>query len=185
MSFFDMITSVDFSFLDFIQSTMKCAFMDAVMAFFSYAGDSGGIWIICALILLCFRKTRATGVMVLSSMEVGYIIGNLGLKNIVCRPRPFIVKPNIVPNVVPPLNYSFPSGHSCLSLAAATVLIIQDKRIGIPAVCVAFLIAFSRLYNYVHFPSDVICGIILGVICAIVTVIVFKKTKLDTKLSHD
>ena len=185
MSFFNMITSVDFSVLDFIQSTMKCAFMDFVMAFFSYIGESGGIWIICALILLCFRKTRATGVMVLCAMAAGYIIGEIGLKNIICRPRPFIIKPDVVPNVIPPLNYSFPSGHSCSSFAAATVLIMRDKRIGIPSLCAAFLIAFSRLYNYVHFPSDVICGVILGIICAIVTIIVFKKTKLDTKLSRD
>ena len=184
MSFFNMITLVDFSVLDFIQSTMKCAFMDFVMAFFSYIGESGGIWIICALILLCFRKTRATGVMVLCAMAAGYIIGEIGLKNIICRPRPFIIKPDVVPNVIPPLNYSFPSGHSCSSFAAATVLIMRDKRIGIPSLCAAFLIAFSpKLSN--SSLSDVICGVILGIICAIVTVIVFKKTKLDTKLSRD
>ena len=162
-----MIYSIDFAVLDFIQETMRCAFLDVVMAVFSYMGEAGGIWIITAVIMLCFRKTRATGVMLITAVLAGFLIGEIGLKNIVCRARPFTENPLVVPAIKLPSGYSFPSGHSCSSFAAAT------------------LIAFSRLYNYVHFPSDVLCGIILGVTCAIITIVVFRKTGLDKKLSGD
>ncbi len=185
MSFFEMITSFDFNILDFIQSTMRCGFLDGVMTFLSCIGNAGGIWIIAAVIMLCFRKTRATGIMVLCAALAGYLIGEIALKNIVCRPRPFVINSDVVLNISPPSGYSFPSGHSCSSFAAATVMIVRDKRFGIPALIIAFLIAFSRIYNYVHFPSDVLFGILLGIACAVVTIIVFKKTKLDVKLSGD
>lgn len=185
MSFLETLYAIDFSILDFIQSTFKCVFLDYIMAFFSYIGEVGGIWIITAVILMCFRKTRATGAMVLSAVILGYLIGELGLKHFVARPRPFVENPAIQPFVAPPHGYSFPSGHSCSSFAAATVLLMRDKRFGIPALAVAVLIAFSRLYNYVHFPSDVLTGILLGVICAFVVAFIFKKTGLDRRLSGD
>lgn len=185
MSFLEMLYAIDFSILDFIQSTFKCVFLDYIMAFFSYIGEVGGIWIITAVILMCFRKTRATGAMVLSAVILGYLIGELGLKHFVARPRPFVENPAIQPFVAPPHGYSFPSGHSCSSFAAATVLLMRDKRFGIPALAVAVLIAFSRLYNYVHFPSDVLTGILLGVICAFVVAFIFRKTGLDRKLLGD
>lgn len=183
MSFIDLIYSIDFSILDFIQNTLKCGFLDPVMAVISYMGEAGGIWIIASVIMMCFRKTRATGVMVLCAVMMGYIIGEIGIKNIVCRARPFTENTDILLNIKPPSGYSFPSGHSCSSFAAATVLILRDKRFGIAAIIVAGTIAFSRLYNYVHFPSDVLCGILLGIACALATVFIFKKTGFDKKLS--
>lgn len=183
MSFIDLIYSIDFSILDFIQNTLKCGFLDPVMAVISYMGEVGGIWIIASVIMMCFRKTRATGVMVLCAVTMGYIIGEIGIKNIVCRARPFTENTDILLNIKPPSGYSFPSGHSCSSFAAATVLILRDKRFGIAAIIVAGTIAFSRLYNYVHFPSDVLCGILLGIACALTTVFIFKKTGFDKKLS--
>lgn len=185
MNFVEYITSIDFAILDFIQNTIKCVFLDYVMAFFSYIGEAGGIWLISAIIMLVFRKTRATGVMMIVALLAGYLIGEVGIKNIVGRVRPFRVNTDIVLNIAPPSGYSFPSGHSCSSFAAATVIFMHSKKLGIPALIIASLIAFSRLYNYVHFPTDVIGGIILGIICAVVTVYLFKKTRLDTKLGRD
>lgn len=185
MNFVEYITSIDFAILDFIQNTIKCVFLDYVMAFFSYIGEAGGIWLISAIIMLVFRKTRATGVMMIVALLAGYLIGEVGIKNIVGRVRPFRVNTDIVLNIAPPSGYSFPSGHSCSSFAAATVIFMHSKKLGIPALIIASLIAFSRLYNYVHFPTDVIGGIILGIICAVVTVYLFKKTGLDTKLGRD
>ncbi len=183
LSFIEMIYNVDFAILGFIQTAIKCAFLDPIMAVVSYVGEAGAVWIAASIVMICFRKTRSVGVMVLCAITAGYIIGELGIKNIVCRPRPFIENPDIVLNIYPPSGYSFPSGHSCSSFAAAIVMLLCDKRLGIPAAVLAALVAFSRLYNYVHFPSDVLCGIILGVICAVITVFVFRKTKLDKKLS--
>ncbi len=121
--------------------------------------------------------------MLLAAVSAGFLIGELGIKNLVCRPRPFVVNPDVVLNIPPPSGYSFPSGHSCSSFAAATVLVIYDRRIGIPALCVAALVAFSRMYNYVHYPSDVFFGIMLGVAAALAVVFIFRKTGLDKRLS--
>lgn len=183
MPFFEMINSIDFGILDFIQNNFKSEFLDYIMAFLSYIGEAGIIWIVSSIVMLFFKKTRAMGAMSLCAMAIGYLIGEVGLKNIICRPRPFMQNPDVVLNISPPSGYSFPSGHSCSSFAAATVMLVRDKRFGIPALILVFLIAFSRLYNYVHFPSDVVCGIILGIICAVVVLVVFKKTKLDNRLS--
>ena len=126
--------------------------------------------------------------------DIGFLVGEIGIKNLINRPRPFMVNidysarpselnPDFGLNIAIPSGSSFPSGHSCSSLAAATVMLIKDKRFGIPALVPALLIVFSRLYNYVHYPSDVLCGMLLGVICAVVVVLVFKKTGLDNRLS--
>lgn len=185
MSFIEFVTSVDFSILDFIQITIKCDFLDAIMGFLSFVGNLGGIWIIAAVIMLFFRKTRATGAMVLCALLLGFLIGEVGLKNLVCRMRPFTVNTDIVLSINPPSSYSFPSGHSCSSLAASTVLLLRDKRFGVLALAISLLIAFSRLYNYVHYPSDVLCGMLLGIACAISVVVIFQKSGLDKKLSQN
>lgn len=182
LSLFNLLTPFDTSVIDFIQN-MRCGFLDIVMAVFSYVGESGGIWLIAALIMIPFKKTRATGAMIICAVLAGFLIGEFLLKNLAARPRPFVVNPDIVLTIKEPSGYSFPSGHSCSSFAAATVLLMRDKRFGFPALALACLIAFSRLYNYVHYPSDVICGILLGILCAVLTVIVFRKTGFDKKLS--
>lgn len=184
MNLFELITPYDTAVIDFIQTNFKTGIMDALMAFFSYLGESGILWIVTGLMLIVFRKTRAAGVMVITAVAFGFIIGELCIKNIVCRPRPFYANPDIVLNISPPSGFSYPSGHSCSSFAAAVVLFMRDKRLGIPAICVASLIAFSRLYNYVHYPSDVISGILLGIISAILVVYVLKRSKIERKLSE-
>lgn len=86
MTFIDVIYSIDYSILDFIQNTIKCALLDPVMAFFSYIGESGAIWIASSLVMLFFKRTRAMGVMVLAAMSAGYLIGEIGIK-ILCAVR--------------------------------------------------------------------------------------------------
>lgn len=184
MNFFENITTIDTAVLDFIQQYIKCDFLDVIMAFFSYIGDKGVIWLIAAFIFIFLQKTRSMGIMMICAMGLGFLVGEIGLKNIVCRPRPFIVNPDIILNILPPSGYSCPSGHSCSSLAAATVILSKDKRIGIPAMCLAVLIVFSRLYNYVHYPSDVLLGMALGVLSALFIILLFRKTGLDNKLSN-
>ena len=183
MNFIETLYSIDFAILDFIQNTIKCVFLDYLMTFFSSIGNAGIIWIITALIMMCFKKTRATGAMMACALLLGVLIGEVGIKNIVARERPFVVNTDIVLNIAQPSGYSFPSGHTCSSFAAATTLFMNNKKIGIVAYIIASLIAFSRLYNYVHFPSDILCGMILGITVAIITVSIFRKTGLDTKLS--
>lgn len=184
MSFFELITPADTAILDFIQQYIKCGFLDVIMAFFSFIGESGAIWFAAAIVMLFPRRTRSMGIMVICAIALGFIVGELSIKNIVCRPRPFVANPDIVLNIAPPSGYSCPSGHSCSSLAAATVMLIKDKRFGIPALCVALLIVFSRLYNYVHYPSDVLLGMMLGIVSALIIVFIFRKTGIDNRLSN-
>lgn len=183
MTFFDMVTQWDLSVLEAIQN-IKSDALDLLMMIFSYMGEAGAIWIFAAITMLCFKKTKVTGAMILFALIAGVLIGEVALKNIVCRPRPFVTFPDLSQNINPPDGYSFPSGHSCSSFAAATILLLRDKRFGLPALLVAALIAFSRLYNCVHFPTDVLAGILLGISLGVITVIFFKKTKLDDKLSR-
>lgn len=184
MNFFEIVTSADTAVLDFIQQYIKCEFFDVIMAFFSYIGDKGAIWLAVAFIFIFLKKTRSMGIMVICAVGIGFLVGEIALKNIICRPRPFIVNTDIMLNILPPSGYSCPSGHSCSSLAAATVMLSKNKRIGIPALCLAVLIVFSRLYNYVHYPSDVLFGMALGVLSAFIIIMLFKKTGLDNRLSN-
>ncbi len=188
MGFVEIITNIDFSILDFIQENIRNAFLDPVMAVLGYLGEAGAVWIILGIVLLFFRKTRPAGVCMLAAMALGYLIGDIGIKHLVARPRPFLVNTDVDLYINAPTSHSFPSGHSTASFAAVTSLfgMLKEKRwIAYSALGLAILIVFSRLYNYVHYPSDVLCGMILGIICGTIMIIIFKKTKLDKRLSGE
>ena len=106
----------------------------------------------------------------LGAMLLGLLIGEVTIKNIVCRPRPFQeLSRDIQLLIPPPSGWSFPSGHSCASFAAATAIFLRDKRWGTGALLLAALIAFSRVFLFVHYPTDVLAGSALGVACALVS----------------
>ncbi len=159
-----MITQIDFNILDWIQ-TIRTPALDAFFSFVTHLGDEGIIWIVTAVIMLCFKKTRKCGIMMGVSLIIGTIIGNLALKNIIARERPFVQNPDMMKNLIihAPSSYSFPSGHTLSSIESATAIFLCNKKWGIPAITLAFLIGISRCYLYVHFPTDVIVGAILGV----------------------
>lgn len=188
MGFVEIITNIDFSILDFIQENIRNAFLDPVMAVLGYLGEAGAVWIILGIVLLFFRKTRPAGVCMLAAMALGYLIGDIGIKHLVARPRPFLVNTDVDLYINAPTSHSSPSGHSTASFAAVTSLfgMLKEKRwIAYSALGLAILIVFSRLYNYVHYPSDVLCGMILGIICGSIMILIFKKTKLDKRLSGE
>lgn len=101
------------------------------------------------------------------SMAITFIIGNLILKNLIARQRPCWLDTQIALLIKSPKDYSFPSGHSMNGFAASIALLCNDKKLGIPAVILASLIAFSRLYHFVHFPTDVMVGILISTTVAI------------------
>ena len=140
MSFFETITPWDASVLQSIQG-IKCDFLDTFMAVMSFLGEKGLIWIILGLTLCLFKKTRATGVIMLCAMTLGLLLGEFGIKNIICRPRPFVTY-NFTVNGHIPSGYSFPSGHTTSSFAAATVIIIRKEKFAVFTAVLAFLIAF-------------------------------------------
>ena len=165
----------DFGILYFIQDHLRCAFLDAVMPYITYLGEAGTIWFVAAIILLITKKYRRYGVMMVCAMALGYLTGEIVLKGIVARPRPFSVDDTVALLIHAPSGFSFPSGHSVSSFAASAVIFRADKRIGIPALILAALIAFSRLYLFVHFPTDVLAGIFIGAAFGVLTVIIGEK----------
>lgn len=161
-----MIQNIDFMILDSIQNLIRCTFLDEVLAFITHLGDTGVIWIATGIIMLFFRKYRKCGVMVLASLVLCAVLTSGVIKPLVGRMRPFQIR-EFVPFIAPPGGYSFPSGHTSSSFTAATAIFLFHRRGGAVAYVLAALIAFSRLYFYVHFPTDVLTGAVLGILCAV------------------
>ena len=165
-----LAVSFDLPILDWIQENLKNAFLDVVMPIITMFGDGGIFWIACAVILLCIPKTRKTGLGMAFALIMGLIVCNITLKPLVGRIRPYDFQEKL--GVVIPLltermhDFSFPSGHTIASFEADTVLLINNKKLGIPAMILAVLIAFSRLYLYVHYPTDVIFSVFAGILFA-------------------
>ena len=148
--------------------SLSSSVTNVIMGIFTYLGEAGALWITLSLIFLIVKSTRRLGMYMLICLAVTYLINDIILKNIFERPRPFIADEGIKLVIKAPSGFSFPSGHSASSFTAATAIFLYNKRWGIWALAVAFLIAISRIYFSVHYPSDVLCGITLGIICALI-----------------
>ncbi len=170
---------MDLQILQFIQHYIVSDFLDPCMQFFSYVGEAGIIWIIIGISMAISKKYRVYGFMLLLAMLLGFLVGEIGIKNIVQRVRPCYEYPIANMNIEKPESFSFPSGHSCSSFAAAFILLKANKRFGVYGFVLAPLIAFSRLYNYVHYPTDVLAGIALGLGSALLIYSIFKKFVLN------
>lgn len=153
---------MELAILDFIQEHLQCDFLDAVMPVITFLGDAGIVWIVGCLILLLFPKTRKVGAVVAVSLILESLCCNVILKPLVGRVRPCDVNTAVKLLIARPTDSSFPSGHTGASFAAVSALYASKNRLWIPALVLAVLIAFSRLYLYVHFPSDVLVGAIVG-----------------------
>ena len=168
-----LAVSFDLPILDWIQANLQNGFLDVVMPIITMFGDGGIFWIACAVILLCIPKTRKTGLGMGLALIMGLIVCNITLKPLVQRIRPYDFQQEYFQVTIQLLtermhDYSFPSGHTIASFEAATVLLINNKKLGIPAMILAVLIAFSRLYLYVHYPTDVIFSIFAGILFAFI-----------------
>ena len=164
--------SFDLPVLDWIQANMQSGFMDKFMPFITKFGDHGTFWMIVAALLFLFPKTRKTGLGMAIAMMIGLLVCNVTLKPLVGRIRPYDLQAEL--GVAIQLlgermhDFSFPSGHTIASFEAAVVMLKNSKKLGIPAMILAVLISFSRLYLYVHYPTDVIASIILGTLFALI-----------------
>lgn len=156
---------------------MHTAFLNPVMIFVTTLGNGGFIWILTAAVLLFFQKTRKCGFLMLLTMAVCLVVGNLCIKNIVQRPRPFHLDTGITLLIQNPGEYSFPSGHTMHSFAAATVIFLHNRKAGAAALVLAAMIAFSRMYLFVHFPTDILGGAIIGVLAALTVYHLYYKGK--------
>ena len=150
--------------LDQIQQYLANDFLNLLIPRVSSLGDAGLIWIVLSVLLILFPKTRKAGLASGIALLFMLVTGNMILKPLVARLRPFAVNTAVELLIPPPTDFSFPSGHTYASFASASAIFRNSRRIGIPALILASLIAFSRLYLYVHYPTDVLFGILLGIL---------------------
>ncbi len=141
--------------------------MDKIMIHLSHLGDFGVMWTAFAILLFLMKRTRLIGRDMLLSILLTALIGNLILKNLIDRPRPYDVYAVLQPLVEKPFDSAFPSGHTMNAFTAATALFFHERQAGAAALLVACAISFSRLYNLVHYPTDVLAGAVIGIGCAL------------------
>lgn len=166
---------MELRFLDFLQ-TIHTPLLDKILAFITSLGNAGIIWIVLAVVLLILPKTRRTGIIVAAALLMDLILCNLILKNLVARVRPYDVNTAIAILIKKPLDFSFPSGHTAASFAAMTALFLAKmKKAWIAALVLAVLIAFSRLYFYVHYPTDVLGGAVVGILSGVIGYAIVEK----------
>ena len=155
---------MEFQILDALQK-IHTPIIDILMCGITRLGDAGMIWILLCIVLLLMPKTRKSGMVLLAALLADLLICNVILKPTIQRIRPFDVITDIELLVKRPLDYSFPSGHTAASFTSVMALYLAgEKKLWISALVLAVLIAFSRLYLYVHYPTDVLGGMIIGVI---------------------
>lgn len=140
--------------------------LNPIMIFFTTIGEGGLCWIALSIVLACIPRTRKCGVTMMLAMAMTFLLGNVILKNIIARPRPCAVDTSVRLLVPFPSEYSFPSGHSANGFSASVALFAYYHRAGIAAILAASIIAFSRMYLFVHYPTDILGGILLGILDA-------------------
>ena len=163
--------SFDFPILDWIAQNLYCPFLDTFMSLITHLGDGGIFWIAVAVIFLLIPKYRKTGLGMAFALLMGVLVCNVTMKPLFARIRPYDYQleqfgRTIQLLIAAPTDYSFPSGHTLASFEAATVILLNNRKLGIPAMILACLVAFSRLYLYVHYPTDVLFSVFMGILFA-------------------
>lgn len=158
-----MLQQMDLSVLLWIQENLRVDFLTPFWKAVTFLGNGGWFWIALGIGLLCFKRTRRVGITLLAALVIGALVTNVALKNLVARTRPYDYSEGIKALLPPQSDFSFPSGHTCASFAAAYVCLkMLPGDWGIGAMILAGLIAFSRLYLGVHFPTDILGGLLIG-----------------------
>lgn len=155
---------IEIQILDWMQN-IRTPFGDIIVPLISGLGNAGIIWIALTLVLLIIPKTRRSGLIMALALIADLILCNGILKNLVARTRPYDVNTVVNLLIEKPVDYSFPSGHTAASFAAVTALYLAgEKKLWKPALVFSILIAFTRMYLYVHYPTDILGGIAVGII---------------------
>lgn len=155
---------IEIQILDWIQ-TLHTPFLDELMLLITHLGDMGIFWILLAGVLLLIPETRKSGVIVAVALCLDVIVCNGILKNVFARTRPFDVNEAVQLLIVAPKDFSFPSGHTGASFAVVAALYFAgEKKLWKASLVLAVLIAVSRMYLYVHYPTDILGGMLVGII---------------------
>ena len=170
----------DLPILEWIAANLRCPFMDPIMPIITLLGDAGIFWIAIAALCLFFPKYRKMGLSMGISLLIGLLVCNVLLKPLVGRIRPYDYQlehfgKQIQLLVAAQHDFSFPSGHTIASFEAATAIMLHNKKLGIVAMILAVMISFSRLYLYVHYPTDVLTSVVLGIGIAFLGTFLVKK----------
>jgi len=158
------MVSMDGQILLFIQEHLRNVVCDVFFKGITHLGDAGIFWIVLTIVLLCFKQTRKAGIYSACALVLSLIVNNLILKNLINRVRPYEVVEGLQCIVAPAKDASFPSGHTGASFASAVAIYWQiPKKYAVFFVVLASLIAFSRLYVGIHYPTDVLGGLVTGI----------------------
>lgn len=173
VQFYYWIQDTDNAILNFIQLYWHNPVLDKFFPVITWLGEYGALWVAVTLVLLLTHKYRNYGIMLLFALILVGLTGEIILKPLIARMRPCNFNMAMPMLVARPTDYSCPSGHTSSSFAAVVVLWKANRKFRIPVLLLAVLIAFSRMYLYVHYPSDVLAGLALGLLCGITAVAVF------------
>lgn len=169
-----MITNIDHAILLWIQNVLRFDWATPFWKLITLLGEGGYFWIGVCVLFLCLKKTRKIGATMTLALIINVILVNLCIKNVVCRVRPYDQFPDLIRLIEAQKDWSFPSGHTSASFACSIGMLFSlpkaYKKYSIPFIVVACLVGFSRLYLCVHFPSDVLCGALIGAFAAWVSV---------------
>lgn len=153
---------IEFAFLDYLQTLHK-PFWDQLMLFVTMLAGKGELVLVFGIALLLFKRTRKAGTAIFVALIISHVLGSVFLKNLIARIRPCNVNLAVDMLVARPHSFSFPSGHTTMSFAAfMTLYFARMKKLFLVTACIGLLISFSRMYLYVHFPTDILAGAVVG-----------------------
>ncbi|MDE5864290.1 MAG: phosphatase PAP2 family protein [Lachnospiraceae bacterium] len=179
----DAITNMDIQILNWIQENLRCSALDIIVPFITFLGNKGWLFIVLAVILIGISRYRKWGASIAVSLSLGLIFGNMVLKNVVARVRPYDFVEGIELLIAKLSDYSFPSGHTLAAMEFCTVVCMMPVRriYKVLAILLTMAMAFSRLYLYVHFPSDVLASVLLGGIFGVMGVRIVEMVTADNQ----
>lgn len=177
-----ILQNIDLNILEIINQYIHNPVLDKIMVGLTTLGDGGLLWIFLGLLLALTKKYRFAGIMILCSLLLNYILVDGVLKNLIQRPRPFEAIPTISLLIEKPLSYSFPSGHASSAFAAAGILLYKFKNLSLYIIILAGMMAFSRVYLLVHYPSDILVGMMIGLISSKIIITLFEYKKKSPSL---
>lgn len=161
----------EIDFLKYVIDNFHSDIMTLIMRLITTLGNYGFIWIFINLLLMLRGKTRKAGITMAVSLISVFVVVNIVIKPLISRARPFEMSDDILNNILIslPTDYSFPSGHTAAAFASATAVFCCNRKYGVILLIAAFIMGVSRIYFVVHFPTDVIGGLCIGVIVGVLS----------------